>query len=65
MRNIGYSDDLDPDEQVDAEEEVTAIIFEGQGFEGSEEEAAELGRKVLYSVLSRFRPDLFDTEIDG
>lgn len=52
---MSYNDKLDPDEQVSAEEAIAARIFD---FFYEEEDAAQLGREILYIVLRKFRSDL-------
>lgn len=54
---VAYSDSLIPGDQIDAEEEIAAAIWEGA--DCSEERAGDLGRHILYLVLRRFRPDVF------
>lgn len=51
-----YSEQLDAQEQIDAEEEIAEIIFDA---DTGEEEASDMGREILKRVLLRFRPDLF------
>lgn len=58
--NPGYIDDLDLDEQVTMEERIAARIFDDPAVTMREEDAAQLGRDILYMVLREFRPDLFD-----
>lgn len=58
-----YLNKLSPSAQVDAEEQIAATIFDyccSQGADGipSEEDCAELGRRLLLQVLAEFRPDL-------
>jgi hypothetical protein len=62
---MNYNDKLEADEQISMEEKIASTIFgatETEGCEGcgtlSEEDCAELGRKILLEVLSKFRPDL-------
>jgi len=56
-----YNDAFDPNDQVTAEEQIAAYLFdEADGFEGSEEDAANAGREILRMVLEKFRPDLFE-----
>jgi hypothetical protein len=63
-----YNDDLHPDEQLDVEERISALIFDTCGGameeDGSgvpaEETCNQLGRDILKLVLQRFRPDLFE-----
>jgi hypothetical protein len=70
---VGYSDKLDGDRQVSAEERIAATIFgyvkHLAGKYGldmtdemplGEEDCNELGRRILRDVLQEFRPDLFD-----
>jgi len=64
-----YSDKLDADEQITMEEMISARIFEevhGLTDPMGEEDCNDLGREILYNVLLKFRPDLFDKELpDG
>lgn len=53
---MSYRDDFEAEWQVDAEEALASILFDDAGL--GEEEAAELGRRLLLWVLERFRPDL-------
>ena len=53
-----YNGKLDADAQITKEEWIAAAVTEVVCL--SEEEAASLGRSILYQVLKRFRPDLFD-----
>jgi hypothetical protein len=58
-----YSNRLDADDQVTAEEEIAATIFDKMRASDlliHEDTAAELGRTILNLVLERFRPDLFE-----
>lgn len=66
MAQSKYNEALSPAEQVDTEEAIASMIFDAvrangpDTFDGvGEEEAAELGRKILKKVLKQFRPDLF------
>jgi hypothetical protein len=58
-----YTDKLDADKQITAEELIASSIAlvntDGDGCV-NEEAAAELGRDILYLILRQFRPDLFD-----
>jgi len=66
---VPYSNSLDADEQISTEEWIATQIFDHppchpgsqtlRSVEISEGDAARLGRDILYSVLRRFRPDLF------
>lgn len=53
-----YNDNLDPEDQVDAEEALASILFDELGQVPSEEDCAEVSKKLLLWVLERFRPDL-------
>ncbi len=53
-----YSDKLDPDDQITAEESIASIIFDYTSGLIEEEDCAELGRKILREVLREFRPEL-------
>lgn len=53
-----YNDKLTAEEQVDAEEELAAYLYDTGGL--AEEEAQDLSREALRIVLERFRPDLFE-----
>ena len=57
MSKVPYSDKLDGEEQVDAEEEIGRFLFDEYGLK--ERAADEIAEHVLYVVLRRFRPDLF------
>lgn len=62
LDKVPYSDALDGDEQITAEEEVAGYIFDELHIDCdalSEDVAAEMGRNIVYKVLRRFRPDLF------
>lgn len=66
----GYNDDLDPSDQVDTEERISALLFDhvgedprARGFGLSEEECNQLGRDILKLVLQVFRKDVFEKEI--
>lgn len=60
-----YSDQLDSDVQITAEEQIAAAIFDRLHGEDdnsiSEASCADLGRSILRGVLLEFRPDLFVT----
>lgn len=59
-----YNENLEPDEQIEAEEKIAAIIFDGIGTEADacdEEKAQDLSKKILMAVLQQFRPDLIET----
>lgn len=61
-KEAGYTDKLSLEDQVDTEEFISARIFytlEGQ--RATEEVCNELGREILFYVLSQFRPDLIDS----
>jgi hypothetical protein len=62
VQPVGYTDALDPDEQITAEEEIadTIAVYQEQMTEQAltEEALAALGRDILLRVLRRFRPDL-------
>ena len=47
---------FDADEQISAEEQIAALIFEGA--DSIDEETVQL--VILLAVLTRFRPDLVD-----
>ncbi len=53
-----YNDNLDPDQQITAEEQIAAYLFDNfrDGF--TEEKAAEASRSILLKILEEFRPDL-------
>ena len=58
-----YSDKLDADDQITMEEMISARIFEevhGLTDPMGEEDCNALGREILYNVLLKFRPDLFE-----
>lgn len=59
---IAYSDKLDATIQVDVEEEIASTIADHWCVSIPDEEANALGRSILYHVLRRFRPDLFEDE---
>lgn len=59
---MSYNGKLHPDDQLDNEEWIAALIFDYK-YQSSqrsveEEDAAILGRHILAKVLSEFRPDL-------
>ena len=60
----GYNGKLDPEVQLDTEEMIAALIFEGvredEGCDVFEQRAGDLSREIVKRVLSRFRPDLFE-----
>ena len=56
-----YNEHLDPEDQVDAEEMIAAMVFDrAQEGEIGEAGAAQLGRDILNAVLWNFRRDLFN-----
>jgi hypothetical protein len=60
---VSYSDQLDPDQQIGAEEWIAGQIFDFEEDNGiyirpDEEQCAEMGRRILRGILARFRPDL-------
>ena len=70
--NKPYNDKLDADQQISTEEKIAALISEfqemqvenddGNGCDDhtlTEEDCADLGRRILNLVLQEFRPDLF------
>lgn len=59
-----YNDNLDPDDQLSLEERIAAILYDF-GRPLYEEDCQELGQKVLYMVLEKFRPDLFGNKPEG
>lgn len=54
-----YTHLLSDEAQVEAEEEIAALIWGHPNNCFHEETAQELGRAILYRVLRQFRPDLF------
>jgi len=54
-----YNQKLEAGDQIDAEEQIAAMIFDHDEVETDEETAAELGRDILLAVLFKFRQDLF------
>lgn len=69
MPKLPYADEFDADTQISAEEAIAAHIFDslqdGESEEPpaqlSEDFCAQMGRDILYLVLSKFRPDLLAT----
>lgn len=65
-----YNERLNPAAQLDAEETIAFMLFsardaeEGEGAGLDEETCAELGRRVLLTVLAQFRPDLMREPIN-
>jgi hypothetical protein len=53
-----YRDNLDPDQQVELEEYIAAVMFDK--FDGTEPSAQLVSRQILFSILREFRPDLID-----
>lgn len=69
MPTLTYVPDEDvfpAEQQVNAEEEIAAIIFDSPaaGRPLSGEECSELGQKILLHILTEFRPDLLIEEND-
>jgi len=71
VMNLAYNDHFDPEDQVDTEEQIAALIL--GGIESLPEEAsgndveglcADLGRRILLLVLGRFREDLVEENED-
>ena len=63
---LAYSNKLGADEQVSMEEMISARIFDevnGLSDPVGEEDCNALGREILYNVLRKFRPDLFEQEL--
>lgn len=73
MALIGYNDSLSPQEQIDAEEAISATIWNMSeqvyhdsisdgGTDGTltPDDCNDIAKYVVYLVLRRFRPDLFD-----
>lgn len=63
-KKLKYNNKIGAAEQVDAEEEIAAHLFDNMPEKMnddwiSEEDAAKFGREILYLVLRRFRPDFF------
>ena len=60
-----YADKLSPEDQIDAEETVAAIVFNYEYADPdtrpSEDAAAEIGRRATRAILRRFRPDFFES----
>jgi hypothetical protein len=56
-----------PEAQVEAEEMIASIIFDFAYPDGEEapgeESCAEMGRRILRSVMERFRPDTIAAEV--
>jgi hypothetical protein len=59
MAEDAYNETLDADEQITAEEEIAAYLFDAE-LDIGEEDCAEAGRQILKMVLKRFRPDFFE-----
>jgi hypothetical protein len=55
---LSYTDALDADEQVTAEELIAARIFDTTNGALSEEMCQQLGRDLLLDILAQFRSDL-------
>ena len=62
-----YNDKIDADDQITAEEQIAAMIFDCEVEDAEdnpirlpEGECAQLGRDILKAILARFRPDFFD-----
>lgn len=53
-----YNDHLPGEIQIDMEEWIANEIFYHEDVICGEEDAADLSRKILLEVLTRFRPDL-------
>jgi len=77
-KRLGYSDKLGADEQISMEEMIAFAIREGNTAGMSDEAIEEgldvvdpypeetcqiLSREILYNVLRKFRPDLFEQEL--
>lgn len=72
IRYLSYTDDLDPEDQIDMEERIADYLFhdfpsqwsiEGEDLEEISEERGEewctgMSKDILLMVLSYFRPDL-------
>jgi len=65
---FSYNENLDPSEQIQAEEDIAAYLFDNLcGRYNScptEEECAQAGRDILMQVLNQFRPDLVDSTLN-
>jgi hypothetical protein len=55
-----YFEDLDPGEQLGAEEAIAAYLFDCLGV--AEGEANDAGKVILLMILERFRPDLIEDD---
>jgi len=53
-----YIEDFDADEQIEAEEEIAALLHDD--FDVPEDTAQAASQSVLLAVLTRFRPDLVE-----
>ena len=73
MTEIGYNDNLDPEEQLRARDWIAAKIFDCEDIDEqfkdgnpiptiglSEEACNNLGKTILLEILRRFRPDLVE-----
>lgn len=71
-KRLGYSDKLGADEQISMEEMIARCICEPYDFTENEDEdmdicdrypehiCQQMSREILYNVLRKFRPDLFE-----
>jgi len=57
-----YNDSLGAEDQIDTEELIASILFDGVDEDGHlcEETCGQLGRTILLAVLAKFRPDLVE-----
>lgn len=58
LERLGYVEELHPDEQVSAEEEIAAYVDQAANDRDYDIDPSVVGRDVLLIVLRRFRPDL-------
>lgn len=56
---IKYIAALEPTDQIDVEEQLSAMLFTHPNINLMESTANRMGKQILYEVLRRFRKDLF------
>lgn len=61
MAKMVYTERLSTGDQIDAEEMIASLLFDG-GYDISEEGATDASKVILLQVLSRFRADLVTRE---
>jgi hypothetical protein len=57
---LRYNNELDAERQLEVEESIAELLF--YDYKVGEQEANDLGKRILKEILFEFRPDLFEVK---